>query len=242
MTDFRALCAELLDEFVYHTDWSDAEKLKERARAALAEPESIEDRIAQADAEIEASMGRIRKIAVMPAAQLAAERRALDESDGPAVLDGREPASVTGQPSDEELLELWQGWNLGWDPQKGMVLMPHPAEYARAVLARWGHQPAPPAEGEVAELVEWLREQLHVCLQAPWTPGIKHFGRAADLLERLAPQPPSLAEQALGALEQIDGWAVSNMNHLSIHDDLVTGVEAIRTALERLQELEGTNG
>ena len=41
-------------------------------------------------------------------------------------------------PSDEELLELWKGWNLGWDPRKGTVLMPHPAEYARAVLARWG--------------------------------------------------------------------------------------------------------
>jgi hypothetical protein len=41
-------------------------------------------------------------------------------------------------PTDEELLELWKGWNLGWDPQKGTVLMPHPAEYARAVLAKWG--------------------------------------------------------------------------------------------------------
>ena len=36
-TDYRALCAELLDEFVYHTDWSYAEELKDRARAALAE-------------------------------------------------------------------------------------------------------------------------------------------------------------------------------------------------------------
>ena len=44
-TDFRALCAELLDEFVYHTDWSDAEELKDRARAALAdEPAVPEDR------------------------------------------------------------------------------------------------------------------------------------------------------------------------------------------------------
>jgi hypothetical protein len=41
-------------------------------------------------------------------------------------------------PTDEELLELWKGWNLGWDPQKGTVLMPHPAKYARAVLAKWG--------------------------------------------------------------------------------------------------------
>ena len=62
-------------------------------------------------------------------------------ADEPAVPQGREPASVTGQPSD----------------------------------------------GEVAELVAWLREQLHVCLQAPWTPGIKHFTRATELLQRQVP-------------------------------------------------------
>lgn len=39
MTDFRALCAELLSEFDYYSDWSDAEEVKERARVALAEPE-----------------------------------------------------------------------------------------------------------------------------------------------------------------------------------------------------------
>jgi hypothetical protein len=61
-------------------------------------------------------------------------------------------------PTDEELLELWQGWNLGWDPQKGMVLMPHPAEYARAVLTRWGRAgladgPAVPEGREPASVV-----------------------------------------------------------------------------------------
>jgi hypothetical protein len=40
-TDFRALCAELLDELQYQTDWSVAEELKDRARAALAQPEDI---------------------------------------------------------------------------------------------------------------------------------------------------------------------------------------------------------
>ena len=39
--------------------------------------------------------------------------------------------------------------------------------FANAVLARWGNPAPPPADGEVAELVAWLREQLHVCLQAP---------------------------------------------------------------------------
>ena len=36
--NFRALCAELLDELGYQTDWSIAEDLKDRARAALATP------------------------------------------------------------------------------------------------------------------------------------------------------------------------------------------------------------
>jgi hypothetical protein len=35
--DFRALCAELLDELQYWTDWTAAAELKERASAALAE-------------------------------------------------------------------------------------------------------------------------------------------------------------------------------------------------------------
>jgi hypothetical protein len=36
--DLSALCAELLDELDYQTDWSIAEDLKDRARAALATP------------------------------------------------------------------------------------------------------------------------------------------------------------------------------------------------------------
>lgn len=61
-------------------------------------------------------------------------------------------------------------------------------------LARWGRPAAPPAplEGEVGELVAWLRERVHECLQAPWTPGIKHFGRAATLLEQLSAAVPAV--------------------------------------------------
>lgn len=57
-------------------------------------------------------------------------RVALAEPDGPAVSDDREPASVTAQPSDEELNRLW------FETDGRVVL--GAKEYARAVLARWG--------------------------------------------------------------------------------------------------------
>ena len=73
------------------------------------------------------------------------------------------------------------------------------ADLMLAVLARWGRPAAPPAPepGEVGELVAFLREQLHECLQIPWTPGIKHFGRAATLLQQLSAPAPAVAPVAI---------------------------------------------
>ena len=39
MTDFRALCAELLQELEHATDWDYQKALKDQTRAALAQPE-----------------------------------------------------------------------------------------------------------------------------------------------------------------------------------------------------------
>jgi hypothetical protein len=143
MTDFRALCAEIIEkvEFTWGSGIpEDVKELLNRARSALAD----------------------------------------------------EPASVVSEPSDEEIMELWHGsdwYNEGATLREFLSI-------TRAVLARWGNSaPLPLAEGEVAELVEWLYEQLHVCLQAPWTPGIKHFGRAAYLLQRQYPQPVPVSER-----------------------------------------------
>jgi hypothetical protein len=68
-------------------------------------------------------------------------------TDGPAVLESREPASVASNPSDKELNTLWNCSGIADEHgnHTGNIF-----EFARAVLARWGHQPAPPAEGEVA--------------------------------------------------------------------------------------------
>jgi hypothetical protein len=42
MTDFRALCAELLQELEHANDWDYQQALKDQARAALTQPEPEE--------------------------------------------------------------------------------------------------------------------------------------------------------------------------------------------------------
>ena len=98
-------------------------------------------------------------------------------ADEPAVPQGREPAAVTEQPSDEEIMGLMpqqmhedlayaaraMANEAGTDNRKAkgfmrIALNRHAVDLARAVLARWGRPaPAPPADGEVAEAVERLR-------------------------------------------------------------------------------------
>lgn len=63
------------------------------------------------------------------------------EADGPAVPEGREPAAVVEEPSDRDLRQLYADtFDLRSDPAS---LGPAIVKFARAVLARWGHQPAP---------------------------------------------------------------------------------------------------
>ena len=81
----------------------------------------------------------------------------------------------------------------------------------RAVLARWGRPtPQPPADGEVAELVAWLRKD-GVLLNL--RPAIQcRIVRAADLLERLASDNAGLAAAA-------DSLYADNMSLLDNHHD-----------------------
>ena len=127
MTDFRALCAELVDAIDASRPY--ATPLLDRARAALAEPRPV------ADGEV-AATGKPRL------------------QDGPAVQ-SREPASVIAEPSDEELLELMPETMrdefsfaaktcsdvTGGQVKPGIFrvcLNTAALEYARAVLAHWG--------------------------------------------------------------------------------------------------------
>ena len=66
-----------------------------------------------------------------------------------------------------------------------------------------------------------------------------HNTTADALLELRAarrPKPPSLKEQALEDLEQIDGYAVDQLSAYEIHGDLKRRVSNIRRALETLPE------
>jgi hypothetical protein len=129
MTDFRALCADLYAAFnTYAVDESHYDLLR-RARAALAESQPA------ADGEVSAT-GK-------PGLQ-----------DGPAVQ-SREPASVTTEPSDQQLMELMPetmrdefsyAARICSNAMAGRVkpgifrvaLNTAALEFARAVLARWG--------------------------------------------------------------------------------------------------------
>lgn len=85
--------------------------------------------------------------------------------------------------------------------------------------ARWG------ADQELEACCKWLEH-------GP-------FGFSVAVPEKLRadrrPQP-GLKERALDALAQIDTWAIGNVTHLTIHDELVSDVEIIRRALESLSD------
>ena len=116
----------------------------------------------------------------------------------PAEPEGREPASVTGQPSDEELLDLLpQGNESGfWLPKclpsdwvDGDFIAPPKAiiAFARDVLELWGNPtPQPPAEGEVGDKARYLVKELRDHAD-DLSPSLELFDlahRAAELLER----------------------------------------------------------
>ena len=166
MADFRALCAELVDSVEVLLALRPAE-----ARTLW----TTEDRLTRA-------------------------RAALAEE--PAVPEGREPAAVTWQPSDAELLciaaEEIDGYGNGINPgdyeaSTECAVEAYGSElcaYARAVLARWGnHVPAPPADGEVAELTGQLIEAANGAAAMGWDQHAQRILRVAELLQRQVPVP-----------------------------------------------------
>jgi hypothetical protein len=83
--------------------------------------------------------------------------------------------------------------------------------------AQWG------ADQELDACCKWLQ-----CNAGEFIPG--------DLRGARRPKAPSLKEQALEDLEQIDGYAVDQLSSYQIYDELKRRVSNIRRALEQLPE------
>ena len=95
---------------------------------------------------------------------------------------------VAEGPMDEELIKMWA--TIRYIDQPGRLA------FARAVLARWGRPtPQPPADGEVAELVAWLRATGKL-LHPDYSKSRIPYMRAADLLQRLASDNAGLTAAA----------------------------------------------
>ena len=112
-----------------------------------------------------------------------------EPADGPAVPEGREPASVAEQPSDDALGLIYH------DCCRGCEFMDQVGfeDAARAVLARWGRpaQPAPPAEGEIDQLVSQLYDYAQGEAENGWHDDAARFRRAAELLAQAHSTPPA---------------------------------------------------
>ena len=92
-------------------------------------------------------------------------------------------------PTDEKLLQIFDAACLSEGGTTDEIHL----RGLRAVLAR-RPAPEPPAEGEVEELAAWLLEGGEDAAANGWDRQARHFGRAAELLQRLQPGPPTKAE------------------------------------------------
>ena len=128
--------------------------------------------------------------------------------DGSAVIAKARTALAQPEPAeltDEDVRKILMSHGILYQHQGRLLTAGNPglarsakvsdiALVFRAVLACWGHPtPQPPADGEVAELVAWLRDRANSTSLAHTA---RRITRAADLLERLASDTAGLAAAA----------------------------------------------
>ena len=155
-TEFRTLCAELVDSV----------ELLLEMRAVDAKPMAItEDRVSRA-----------RALLAQPVAE---------------------------GPTDEALANFTAWFCRNYPGPDTLIHRPewHAPKVFRAAadaIARFGRPtPQPPADGEVAELVEWLQSMRD--LAGEHNPDEqRRYTRAAELLERPTPQPVAVSERLPG--------------------------------------------
>ena len=88
---------------------------------------------------------------------------------------------------------------------------------ARAALADEPAVPQPPTEGEVEELVAWLRSNALTVKKASGNPANgarQRMNRAAELLQRLSPPQPVLVSERLQQMEDLAADAVAELRYI----------------------------
>lgn len=135
--------------------------------------------------------------------------------------------------------ELVQQWDDEWWDQRerfGSPIGELPFVATRA--AQWGY--AQRSAVNEAELQKARDEQLDQCCN--WLDGYESEGWAAEQMrEAFRPKPKSQAEQALETLHSMRIAPVV-INGINVNADVMNKYEIIRAALERLRELESSNG
>jgi hypothetical protein len=200
MTDYKALCAELLAIFEKYDDESnlagiywdmetDGNDILDRARAALAqhEPEGPTDEdILREPIDI-------------------ADEAILSDHSSDVVEAGRRLLARWGTPNSEETKR-----SSGDAPQ--LAACPacegRPAFSNSPCVVCGTERPAPqPADGEVAEVeevVKWLRSRAGIPASPDFPAVAAYLTRAADLLERLGPPQPIPVSERLPGPEDCD--------------------------------------
>lgn len=250
-TDWRALCEELADKLDHvRPSTFDPPNCLIRARAALAESVA-----APAEPTDEAAVEAAAELIYMEAMEWAARQSIPSghinipawqqggNSDAQEVARRTARAALAAKPlvkgpTDEEIEHRFQVWwydegsgmppGADEDPEAHVHRISQIAWHNGAYVARYGHQPAPPAEGDVAELVAALRRESSAYRQLDsYRDWQLKLTRIADLLERQAAQ---VLEPALARINDI----LNDSGRVCLADER-EALELARQALEQRQ-------
>ncbi len=188
MTDFRTLCADLLQEFASlysemsaRVDFNETytervDKLLDRTSTALAQPEPV----APSNKKVVELVAWLRDRANSTSLAHTAHRILL-AADLLERLSQPEPVA----PTDEELEKLADDY-MAMDGATGVMCLGH-LDFARAALARWGTPANKPGDGEIDE---------EAATVIPWL--LENAARAADADQSYVAGKLTLAAQLLG--------------------------------------------
>lgn len=161
-----------------------------------------------------------------------------------AALAKAEDPDVFAPPSDGEVADLPEGY-IGPETKKPTDVDIDALVYdcleedgysiravVRAALARWGTPaPAPPSDGEVAELVAWLRETGDT-IQPSHLAEHQRYKRAAELLERQVLVPPPADGEVAELVAELQSMATDADKRCRF-----SNAERLSRAAELLQRL-----